>query len=61
MLYFSVGNKYNPASVEVKDKASGIGLVNVQRRLDLLYPGKHKLDITKDNCLFTVSLKINLV
>lgn len=60
ILYFSVSNKYDPASIEVKDKASGIGLVNVQRRLELLHPGKHKLDITKDNNLFTVSLKINL-
>jgi two-component system LytT family sensor kinase len=60
ILYFSVNNKYDPDSIEIKDKASGIGLVNVKRRLDLLYPGKHKLDITKDNSLFTVSLKINL-
>ena len=60
ILYFSVSNKYDPASIEVKDKASGIGLVNVQRRLELLHPGTHKLDITKDNDLFIVSLKINL-
>jgi len=60
ILYFSVSNKYDPASIEVKDKASGIGLVNVQRRLELLHPGKHKLDITKDSSLFTVTLKINL-
>jgi len=60
ILYFSVSNKYDPASIEIKDKASGIGLVNVQRRLELLHPGKHKLYITKDKNLFTVSLTINL-
>ena len=60
ILYFSVSNQYDPASIEIKDKARGIGLVNVQRRLELLHPGKHKLDITKDNSLFTVSLIINL-
>jgi len=60
ILYFSVSNKYDHASIEVKDKASGIGLANVQRRLELLHPAKHKLDITRDNNLFTVSLKINL-
>ncbi len=60
ILYFSVTNKYNPDCHEIKDKASGIGLVNVQRRLQLLYPSKHEIFITKDNNLFTVSLKINI-
>jgi len=60
ILYFSVTNKYDADSNEIKDKASGIGLVNVQRRLQLLYPSQHELNITKDNNLFTVSLKINL-
>ncbi len=61
MLYFSVSNKYDAASTEIKDKASGIGLVNVQRRLNLLYPDKkHSLNITKDNNVFNVLLKINL-
>ncbi|HEY5461708.1 MAG TPA: histidine kinase [Hanamia sp.] len=60
MLYFRVSNKYDPTMQQVKDKASGIGLANVRRRLDLLHPGKYKLDITTDNGLFTVSLQINL-
>ncbi len=59
-LYFSVSNKYNADSREMKDKANGIGLPNVQRRLQLLYPSRHKLDITKDNNLFMISLLINL-
>jgi two-component system LytT family sensor kinase len=60
ILYFSAVNKYDPACIEIKDKASGIGLVNVKRRLNLLYPDKHKLIIAKDNNLFTVSLEIKL-
>lgn len=60
ILYFRVSNKYDPASQQIKDKASGIGLANVRRRLDLLYPGKYTLDITNINQMFIVSLQINL-
>lgn len=59
-LYFTVSNKFDPVSVEIKDKASGIGLANVQRRLNLLYPKHHQLTITKQEEYFIVSLKINL-
>ena len=60
VLLFTVSNKYDPTSVEVKDKSSGIGLVNVQRRLNLLYPLHHNLIITKNEMVFLVSLQINL-
>jgi sensor histidine kinase YesM len=60
IIYFCVSNKYDPAYQQLKDKASGIGLANVRRRLDLLHPGKYTLDIKKENCVFTVSLQINL-
>jgi two-component system LytT family sensor kinase len=59
-LCFHVSNKFDDTSHEVKDKASGIGLANVQRRLQLLYPGKHKLNITKENDYFSAMLTINL-
>jgi two-component system, LytTR family, sensor kinase len=42
-LVFEVCNKFNKNSHEIKDKHSGIGLQNVIRRLNLLYPGKHEL------------------
>ena len=59
MLYFRVSNTYDYHEQQVQDKASGIGLANVRRRLDLLHPGKYQLDITKDDCRFTVLLQIN--
>ena len=60
MLSFSVRNKFNGGSEEVKDKSPGIGLANVQRRLDLLYGDKHSLLITKQDIWFIVSLQIVL-
>lgn len=38
----------------------GIGLKNVQRRLDLLYPGQHQLDIQQTAEDFTVNLELQL-
>ena len=60
MLSFSVRNKFDETSEEVRDKSSGIGLPNVQRRLDLLYGNKHSLLITKQDEWFIVSLQIIL-
>ncbi|GAA0547077.1 histidine kinase [Chitinophaga japonensis] len=39
---------------------SGIGLKNVQRRLDLVYPGKHHLHIQQDGDQFRVTLQLHL-
>jgi sensor histidine kinase YesM len=40
--------------------ASGIGIENAIKRLDLIYPGKHELTITNDEEVFIVNLKIQL-
>lgn len=39
---------------------SGIGIRNVEKRLALLYPGKHELIITNDEDVFIVNLKVEL-
>lgn len=45
----------------VKDpENSGIGLVNIQNRLDLLYPNAHELSITQDNQYYRVHLNLKL-
>ncbi len=61
-VFFNVVNKYEKNGSYQKDKASGIGLVNVKRRLALLYSGRHQLDIHADEkgMLFMVNLEINL-
>ncbi|WP_299618964.1 histidine kinase [uncultured Tenacibaculum sp.] len=50
-------NKYNEASITQKDR---IGLENLQKRLDLLYPNKHTITIEKSDT-YIVTLKIELV
>lgn len=39
---------------------SGLGLKNVMRRLELLYPGKHLLEAYQNDYLYIVNLKIDL-
>ena len=59
-LKFDVKNRFQADSVEIKDKTSGIGLTNVQRRLQLLYGKNHQLSIDKNDGWFTTSLQLKL-
>ncbi|MDQ0783572.1 sensor histidine kinase [Chryseobacterium sp. W4I1] len=43
-----------------KDAASGIGIGNVQKRLEILYPKKHELNIKETESEFVVDLTIDL-
>lgn len=40
--------------------AKGIGLKNIKKRLEMLYPNKHQLTINKSNQIFEVKLKITI-
>jgi sensor histidine kinase YesM len=59
LLQFSVRNRYNPDSIEIRDKISGIGLTNVKRRLNLLYGDQHSLLVTREEGWFMISLQLN--
>ena len=53
-----VFNRKDTGHVEAKDFTGGIGLNNVKRRLDLLYPNEYKLDIKDELQSFEVSLRL---
>ena len=49
-----------PLRAEPARKETGIGLANVKRRLNVLYPDAHSLKISQDEELFVVALKLPL-
>lgn len=57
-VYFHISNSI-PARTYTKDVVGGIGLQNIRKRLELLYPGKHQLNITSHDQVFEVDLQID--
>ena len=52
-------NNYN---TEKNNSPNGIGLINVRRRLEVLYPNHHhRLIIEKDDNLYTIILELKLI
>lgn len=49
----------NNIGVQQKDAGGGIGLENVRRRLELLYPDHHAMEIRQTKDTFEVELEIN--
>jgi sensor histidine kinase YesM len=48
------------AKVVATNNYTGIGILNVRKRLELLYPGKHELTITDAEDVFIVNLWVEL-
>lgn len=55
-MEFMTSNRIFP----VKRIGEHMGIENCRKRLDLLYPGRHDLEIMKDDIFFTVKLNIDL-
>jgi LytS/YehU family sensor histidine kinase len=59
-LIFSCQNPIGNKTDNLLEEPGGIGLANVQKRLQLLYPEKHNLEIDKTETHFKVQLRINM-
>lgn len=55
-IIFNISN----SSSNQKTHNDGIGLQNIKKRLDLLYPNRYKLDITHNDSTFKVDLELNI-
>jgi len=55
-MTFKIRNKITPETQADKDNSSGIGLQNVRRRLELLYPDSHRLELKQTDQWFEVDL-----
>jgi two-component system, LytTR family, sensor kinase len=58
-LFFKLSNS-KPSLFHPGKQNKGIGLINVKKRLQLLYPGKHQLDVSETEDMFTVNMQILL-
>lgn len=58
-MKFSVFNTTEDRS-RAAGKAGGIGLANVEKRLGLLYPGQHRLEIKKEDGWFGIELTLSI-
>ena len=58
-ICFSVENFIKPAGPDDIPDSHGIGLANLKRRLEMLYPENHKLEIKSDGIKFRCYLEIN--
>lgn len=55
---FSENNGHE--TIDEDERETGIGLQNVKKRLQLIYAGKHYLDISTENGYFVVNLTLDL-
>lgn len=57
---FDIENDYQEVVSTVELKNSGIGINNVKRRLELLYPNQHQLEISQNGQQYQVKLTLQL-
>lgn len=59
-LIFTVQNQISEAFTPHPNKKQGLGLKNLKRRLDLVYPNQHQLETYREGDQFMAKLKIQI-
>lgn len=59
-LFFRCENSKPAEEEEKNNRIGGLGLKNIRRRLELLYPGRHSLEIIEDKQSYIVNLYLDL-
>ena len=59
-VVFSFQNPICDNKDNLLEEPGGFGLANVQKRLEMLYPDNHQLDISETDGIYKVELKINI-
>ena len=60
VLHFEVENSKGQANDPLSDKYHGIGIENVRKRLEMIYPNQHTLKISDNKETFKVLLQLHL-
>jgi two-component system LytT family sensor kinase len=60
LFTFNICNTTDPSQPVIISNTGGIGLVNLTRRLELLYPGKYELSFDREECHYKATLKIEM-
>mgnify|MGYP001246241491 CR=1 FL=1 len=59
-LRFNCKNNYDPIEHKNNNNEAGIGLENVQKRLQFIYPNSYELTINKSETVYDLQLTLNL-
>ena len=60
VMYFKLVNSVEPDKGEKQTKIGGLGLLNVKRRLELLYKDRHGFETKRLEDVFVVDLEVKL-
>lgn len=59
-LQFKTENRVTPREKTNSEENGGIGISNVEKRLNLIYPGRHSLEYHEKGGIFTLEMNIDL-